>query len=121
MRVARADPRDHVRGPTELVRASRRPFALGAARLGLEQRVEAERLEVHGAIHDAQGFEQPADPRLRRDGQYVPRPLLPENAERRNRQKHVPQRPRMDDERQGRSSASAASWRRPFVASAELE
>jgi hypothetical protein len=46
---------------------------------------------------------------------------VPQDAKRRDRQKHVAQGAGMNRECQGRSSATAASWRRPFVASAELE
>jgi hypothetical protein len=41
-----------------------------------------------------------------------------ERAERRDGEQDVAQRPGMNDERQGRRSASAASWSRPLVASA---
>jgi hypothetical protein len=51
----------------------------------------------------------------------VARRLAAQDAERRDREQHVSQRARMNREGQGRSSATAASWRRPFVASAELE
>src|SRR2546428_51298 len=90
-------------------------------RLDLEQRVEPERLEVDGTIHDAERHEKSPDPRLSREDQSVLRPAPPGGAEGGNRQEHVTQRSGMGDERQGRRSASAASWRRPFVASAELE
>ena len=72
-------------------------------------------------MHHAEHLEEPADPRLRREDEAVARRGPSKDAKRRNRQEHVPERPGMDRERQGRSSASAASWRRRFVASAELE
>ena len=108
-RLSRADPRDHVRGASQIFRASSRPLTLRAVGLGAEQRVEPQQLEVERSIDDTEDLEQSADPRLSRDDELVARSLLTEGAERRNRQEHVAQRPGMDRECQGRSSASAAS------------
>jgi hypothetical protein len=120
-RLARAHPRHDPRGSPQIVRAAGGPFALRAGRHGREQRVEPETLEVERSVDDAQDLEEAADPRLRRDGERIVRSLAPQDAERGNGQEYVAQRAGMDRERQGRSSANAASWRRPFVASAELE
>ena len=120
-RLARADPRHHTRASPQIFRAPLGPFSLRAVGLGREQRVEPQELEVERSIDDPERFEEPADLRLRRDDQGVTRPLVPESAQGRNRQEHIAQSPGMDREGQGRSNASAASWRRPFVASAELE
>jgi hypothetical protein len=120
-RLARAYPRHDPRGSPQIVRAAGRPFALRAGRDRREQRVEPETLEVERSVDDAQDLEEAADPRLRRDDERIMRSLAPQDAQRGNGQEDVAQRAGMDRERQGRSSASAASWRRPFVASAELE
>lgn len=99
--------------------ASGGPFALasGVGRL-LEQRGETKRVEVDGAVDDTERGEETADPRLSGQREPLVGPAPPSCAERRDRQQDVAQRPGMDDEGQRRSSASAASWRRPFVASA---
>jgi hypothetical protein len=106
-------------GLTKIGRAPRGPFDLtaGTVRL-LEQRGKPERVEVDGPIDDPERGEETADPRLRRECQPLVGPAPSRRAERRDRQEDVAQRAGMDDERQRRSSASAASWRRPFVASA---
>jgi len=108
-RLSRADPRDHARGASQIFRASSWPFTLRAGGLGGEQRVEPQPLEVDRSIDDTEDLEQSADPRLSRDDDLVARSLLTESAERRNRQEYIAQRPGMDRECQGRSSASAAS------------
>jgi len=120
-RLARADPRDHVRGPPQILRTARRPFHVPPVRVILKEGIEPERLEVDRAIDNTEDFEEPADPGLRRRDQRVTRPGVPQDAKRRDRQEHVAQGAGMNRECQGRSSATAASWRRPFVASAELE
>jgi hypothetical protein len=99
--------------------APRGPFALASdvGRL-LEQRGETERVEVDGTVDDTERGEETADPRLSGQREPLVGPAPPGCAERRDRQQDVAQRPGMDDEGQRRSSASAASWRRPFVASA---
>jgi hypothetical protein len=84
----------------------------------LEQRGDPERVEVHGAIDDTQRGEETPDLRLSGQRQPLVGPASPDRAERRDRQQNIAERPGMDDEGQRRSSASAASWRRPFVASA---
>ena len=119
-RLARADPGDHATGATQVRRAPRRPPPLGvdAGGFDLEERREPERLEVAGSIHDTERAQELADPWLRRENERVVRPALLQGAERGDRQEDVAQRSGMDDERQGRRRASAASWRRPFVASA---
>jgi len=109
-----------------------RPAKVGRARLGpyglvtemvrlLEQRGQPERVKVDGPIDDTERGQETADPRLRRERQCVVGPAPPRRAERRDRQEDIAQRAGMDDEGQRRSSASAASWRRPFVASAVPE
>src|SRR4029450_5806969 len=113
-------PHDRERSP-RTVGAAGGQFARRADRDRREQRVEPETLEVERSVDDAQDLEEAADPRLRRDGERIVRSLAPQDAERGNGQEYVAQRAGMDRERQGRSSANAASWRRPFVASAELE
>ena len=120
-RLARADPRDHARGPSQILRTARRPFPVPPVRVILKEGIEPERLEVDRATDNTQAFEEPTDPRLRRCDQRVTRPGVPQDAKRRDRQEHVAQSAGMNRECQGRSSATAASWRRPFVASAELE
>jgi hypothetical protein len=119
VRLARAEPRHDLAGRAKVARAPRGPFgfAVDTARL-LEQPGEPERIEVDGAIDDSERGEEAADPGLRRERQRFVAPASSRRAERRDRQEDVAQRARMDDERQRRSSASAASWRRPFVASA---
>lgn len=119
MRLARAEPRHQVPGFAKIGGAPRGPFALASdvGRL-LEQRGETERVEVDGAVDDTERGEQTADPRLSGQREPLVGPAPPGCAERRDRQQDVAQRPGMDDEGQRRSSASAASWRRPFVASA---
>jgi hypothetical protein len=79
--------------------------------LDLEERCEAERFDVDGAIHHAERGEEAPDPRLRREDQRLGWPALPQRAECRNRQKDVAQRSGMNGERQRRRRASAASWR----------
>ena len=93
-------------------------LGVDAGRFDLEERREPERLEVAGSIHDTERAQEIADPRLRRENERVVRPALLQGAERWDRQEDVAQRSGMDDECQGRRRASAASWRRPFVASA---
>ena len=92
-----------------------------AVRRVLKQRVESEPFEIDRAIGHAQDLEETTEPRLRREDERVARRLATQDAERRDREQYVSQRARMNREGQGRSSATAASWRRPFVASAELE
>jgi len=117
--LAGAEPRHQMSGLTKIGRAAYGPLGLtaGTVRL-LEQRGEPERVEVDGPIDDPERGEETADPRLRRECQPLVGPAPARRAERRNRQEDVAERAGMDDERQRRSSASAASWRRPFVASA---
>ena len=119
VRLARAEPRHQVPGFAKIGGAPRGPFALAAdgVRL-LEQRGETERVEVDGAVDNTKRGEETADPRLSGQRQPLVGPAPPGCAERRDRQQDVAERPGMDDEGQRRSSASAASWRRPFVASA---
>src|SRR4029453_4401847 len=65
-RVAGADPGDQVAGLAQLLGASRGPSAFGGVGLDLEERRETERLEVDGAIHDAERGQEAPDPRRRR-------------------------------------------------------
>src|SRR5262245_2760139 len=117
--LAGAEPRHHVPRLTNIGRAPRGPFALQADMLRLlEQRGEPERVEIDEPIDDPKRGEETADSGLRGERQLLAGPESPSGAERRDRQQDVPQRPGMDDEGQRRSSASAASWRRPLVASA---
>ena len=103
-------------------RAPLGPFGVAADMVGLlEQRGQPERVEVRGPIDDTKRGQETAHPRLRRESQRVVGPAPSRRAERRDRQEDVAQRAGMDDEGQRRSSASAASWRRPFVASAVPE
>ena len=118
VRLARTDPGDHACGPAQILTAPRRPTALRAHATPFEQRGEPEGFEVGGPIHDAERGQEPGDPRLRREHEWVVSPATFQGAERRDRQEDVAQRSGVDDERQGRRSASAASCRRPFVASA---
>jgi hypothetical protein len=108
-----------VLGLAKIDGAPRGPFALASdvVRL-LEQRGEPERVEVDGPIDDSERGEETTDPRLSSQRETLGGPASPGRAERRDRQQDVAERPGMDDEGQRRSSASAASWRRPFVASA---
>jgi hypothetical protein len=98
------------------------PFGLAADMVRLlEQRGQPERVEVDGPIDDSERGQETANPRLRRESQRLAGPAQSRCAERRDRQEDVAQRAWMNDEGQRRSSASAASWRRPFVASAVPE
>lgn len=119
VRLAGAEPRHHVAGLAKIGGAPRGPFAFAAdvVRL-LEQRGEPERVEVDRAIDDPECGEETADPGLSGKRQPFVGPASPDRAERRDREQDIAKRPGMDDEGQRRSSASAASWRRPFVASA---
>ena len=118
-RLPRAEPRHHLACIAKLGGAPRGPFPLAAETVRLlEQRGEPERVEVDAPIDDAERGEETADPGLRGEHQLGAGPAPSGRAERRDREQDVTQRTRMDDEGQRRSSASAASWRRPFVASA---
>jgi hypothetical protein len=100
-------------------RAPLGPFALALDAIGLlEERGEPERVEVDESIDDLERGEEAADPGLGRNRKRLVGPAPSRRAERRDRQQDIAQRAGMDDEGQRRSNASAASWRRPFVASA---
>jgi hypothetical protein len=117
--LAGAKPRHQVAGLAKVGRALPGPFALAPDGVGLlEERGEPERVEVDGSIDDPERGEEAADPGLCRERKRFVGPAPSRRAERRDGQQGVTQRAGMDDEGQRRSSASAASCRRPFVASA---
>ena len=114
-----AKPRHQVAALTKVGRAPLGPFALTLDAIGLlEERGEPERVEVDESIDDVERGEEAADPGLGRNRKRFVGPAPSRRAERRDRQQDIAQRAGMDDEGQRRSNASAASWRRPFVASA---
>ena len=114
-----AKPRHQVAGLAKVGRAPLGPCALALDAIGLlEERGEPERVEVDESIDDLERSEEAADPGLGRNHKGFVWPAPSRRAERRDRQQDIAQRAGMDDEGQRRSNASAASWRRPFVASA---
>jgi len=111
--VARAEPRHHTRRVTQQGR--------GLARLGPELALEAKRVERDRPVHDAERREKLADPGLGGKQQGLEWVPVLQESERRDGEQNVAERSRMDGERQGERSARAASWSRPFVASAVPE
>lgn len=118
IRVAGAEPGDHACGPTQFLSASRRPGAIGFDGMVPEEGVEAEAVECDTPIDDSERRQELPDSWLGRERQPRVGPPLPDGAQRRNRQEDVTERSGMKYESQGRRRSSAASWRRPFVASA---
>ena len=111
--VVRAEPADE---------APRAPNLGGdVVRLARQQRIEPERLERERPVRDAERREEAAEARLAREGERLVGARRLQGAERRDGEQDVAERAGMDRERQGRSSARAASCRRPFVASAVPE
>src|SRR5207245_9560650 len=72
-------------------------------------------------VHDAERREKLADPGLGGEQQGLEWVPVLQESERRDGEQNVAERSRMDGERQGERSARAASWSRPFVASAVPE
>ena len=117
--LAGAKPRHQMAGLAKVGCAPPGPFALAPDGVGLfEEGGEPERVEVDRSIDDPERGEEAADPGLGRERKRFVGPAPSRRAKRRDGQQDVAQRARMEDEGQRRSSASAASWRRPFVASA---